>query len=463
MAIVTNRVYNDPALGAAFSNLANMFAPPSGGDLAGYATAKAKNEEAARLAQLFAAGGTPDELAARMGIQGYGNTATGFGADLANRAAMNAADNETQRYGYDTTAATSRANNAADNQRAIVTARYGTPLGANEVLPAMPADVAQMFSLPAAPAATGMTVLSPGELATMPDGTLRTGAPKPMTDAELRASVLAGLPADQQTAWALGVADSKPETANFRTADGRVGLARFDQMTGKWVNSQTGEVLPPDAVTFGASLQGSQGDTGLGPTAANRTEGNKLEASLNQMDADIKAMLDLLNANPGIAGLPGQIRGAAQNIVSSIKEISAAYSQQAPDAMMTLDEAKALAERLAPNRDPNIAKFQVMMAGLAYGVAQMDNPSGEVSRQAYDRALESLSGGFFANNDSAREALLALADRVARKRDNQLETLRNPGGSTTGAVVTVQSPEEARTLPSGTMFRTPDGRLMQVP
>ena len=44
MAITTNRVYNDPALGAAFSNLASAFMPPGGGDLAGYASAAANVE-----------------------------------------------------------------------------------------------------------------------------------------------------------------------------------------------------------------------------------------------------------------------------------------------------------------------------------------------------------------------------------------------------------------------------------
>ena len=40
MPIVSNRYYNDPNIGQAFSNLAGAFAPPSGSELSGYASAK---------------------------------------------------------------------------------------------------------------------------------------------------------------------------------------------------------------------------------------------------------------------------------------------------------------------------------------------------------------------------------------------------------------------------------------
>jgi hypothetical protein len=51
--ISSNRHFNDPLLAQGFSNLAQLFAPPSGGDAAGYETAKAKRAEADRLAQFF--------------------------------------------------------------------------------------------------------------------------------------------------------------------------------------------------------------------------------------------------------------------------------------------------------------------------------------------------------------------------------------------------------------------------
>ena len=47
MNIRANR-YNDPALGAAFENIASLFAPPSAQDTAAYATAAAKKQDAER-------------------------------------------------------------------------------------------------------------------------------------------------------------------------------------------------------------------------------------------------------------------------------------------------------------------------------------------------------------------------------------------------------------------------------
>lgn len=46
MPFVSNPMYNDAALGQGFSNLAQMFAPPSGSDLAGYAQARANDANA---------------------------------------------------------------------------------------------------------------------------------------------------------------------------------------------------------------------------------------------------------------------------------------------------------------------------------------------------------------------------------------------------------------------------------
>jgi len=53
MAIRSSAFFNDPAMAQAASNLAQIFAPPSGADAAGWATANAKNAEAKRLADLY--------------------------------------------------------------------------------------------------------------------------------------------------------------------------------------------------------------------------------------------------------------------------------------------------------------------------------------------------------------------------------------------------------------------------
>lgn len=484
MAITGNRNYNDPALGAAFGNLASLFAPPGGADLAGYATANAKNEEAQRLAELFAAGLTPSEKAALTGVAAYGSTPQGFTYKTDQ-------DNATQRYGYDTSAATSRANNEADNAAALAQL-YATPVLVNEGQTAfLPQQTQEATGLPGM--FTGAVSTQPGERVTLPGGQVVEGAPKPMTEDELRAQLLSGMPAAQQNAWAFGntplesvIMDGQPTYTtrpeaigqqpvpsasggtprNYVTPDGQRGTT----LNGI-VDAATGLPLPAGTQTFNTALQGGQTETGLAPTTANQTEANKVEATLNAMDADIDAMASLLQNNPGIAGAPGAIRGVAQNFVTSVGEVIAAYSAQAPDAMMTLEQAQGLVQQAAPGpRDPAIAQFNVQLANMAYRLAQMNNPSGEVSRQAYERAMESLTGGMFANNASTLEALGAMKQQVARNREQYLGTLRQPGQPVpSGAapqdsgIPTVATPEEARMLPSGTRFRDPNGNIRVVP
>ena len=189
--IQNNRYFNDPAIGQAFSNLAGLFGPPSGSDLAGYAAASAKKEEASRLAEFFSYAKDPTysrETADRLNyaINGNANN-TYYNVDK---------DAETQRYGYDRTFDASRLNNADDNARALTTnradnarafanARYGA-LGANQVLPDLPQSVAELYGVPAAVGQTGIITLNPGEQATLPDGRVMSGAVKPLTEGEVK-------------------------------------------------------------------------------------------------------------------------------------------------------------------------------------------------------------------------------------------------------------------------------------
>ena len=121
-SIVANRHYNDPNMARIAQNLSGLFGPPSASDLAGYAKANALREKAARDAQLFEMARTADSFDQvtfdRMNIAngGYNPSQSYYSVDQGNA---------TQRYGYDTQAATSRANNAADNDRAMMQAILG--------------------------------------------------------------------------------------------------------------------------------------------------------------------------------------------------------------------------------------------------------------------------------------------------------------------------------------------------
>lgn len=149
-SIVGNRVYNDPALGAAFSNLAQMFAPPSGADLSGYAAAAAAKEKAARLSELFNYAKDPNFDQARfdrMNVAGgnYAPSQSYYSVDLGDA---------TTRRGQDVVAATSRANNANTVQGSVLGQLYG-PLNPGQVRPAVPADVASLVGMPAITEAAG--------------------------------------------------------------------------------------------------------------------------------------------------------------------------------------------------------------------------------------------------------------------------------------------------------------------
>ncbi|QWW67963.1 hypothetical protein [Rhizobium sp. WYJ-E13] len=184
MPVTANPRFNDPALGAAFQSLSQIFQPPSGSDLAGYATAKAKKEEAQRLADLFDYAHSQDfnqSTFDRLGqASGQWTPSTGYyGVDVGA---------ETVRRGQDITAETSRANNTADNARAIqtnaadneralkigamdnerqsITSLFG-PLNEGQIRPAVPADIAAHVGLPAIEQANGV--------------------PKPLTETEWQA------------------------------------------------------------------------------------------------------------------------------------------------------------------------------------------------------------------------------------------------------------------------------------
>ena len=136
--IQNNRYFNDPAIGQAFSNLAGLFGPPSGSDLAGYAAASAKKEEAARLAELFNTAKDPNVQQAvfdRLGqATGQWTPSTGY-------------------YGVDSTAAT---------------ARRGQDIGASTELQkqrlANEGALAQLYASPVS-VAENATVYLPGQTA----------------------------------------------------------------------------------------------------------------------------------------------------------------------------------------------------------------------------------------------------------------------------------------------------------
>lgn len=168
MPIKTNGYYNDPAFAQAASNLMQLFAPPSGSDAAGWATANAKNAEASRLAAQFDYLTNPANQSAPDFRQQADAYLLGTGSMTPNQSFYSVdLGDQTTRRGQDVTAATSRANNAADNQRSLLGTLYG-PLNEGQIRPELPADIAGAYGLPA--------VALPSV----------AGAPKPMSESEVQ-------------------------------------------------------------------------------------------------------------------------------------------------------------------------------------------------------------------------------------------------------------------------------------
>ncbi len=287
-------IFNNEAIGKGFSSLAAAFAPPSGSDLAGYATASATKEKAARLAELFQMAQNPSfnqPVFDRSNIAAgnYNPTQSYYAQDQ---------NNSTTMRGQDITADTSITNNTADNTRALATntadntqktiaALFG-PLNQGQIAPALPADIGAKVGLPGLDA--------------------RVGADKPLTETELAASILSTLsPQDQRNKALEGVpveqiigADGKPtivarpdavgaapydkptgatETQNYQAppgADGKpgpAGTAYFDPATKKWIDTQTGAEIPAGSRTASTVVQGSAADTGFAKTTVEQDKG----------------------------------------------------------------------------------------------------------------------------------------------------------------------------------------------
>lgn len=485
MASRNNPYQRDPNLAKAFDNIASLFAPPGGTDAAGYAAAGLNNAKRQQLEWLFQNSSDPTAAArsALTGVQTYGNTPEGF-----------AKADATTRRGQDITAGTARDNNIRDNARAMATTRYGA-IGEGQILPELPQSVAGMYGLPAAPAQTGVVKLGQNQTATLPDGTTMTGINRPQTMDEWQAqnaermrqsgalpdtSITDLIMGKQTPAFTLGPDGKTPVYTNMGEAirkqlpaaaapsstpvkrdtgtafmpDGRqVPVTRSpDGM--QWVD-QSGAPVPPEAkVTNMATPQGSLDQ--VGATTSNNTTANSLAATIVSTNDMLNKYEDLLKNNPAIIGIPGSIRGMAQDAVSTLSELGAAFGGLAPDAKVSLDQVQGLAQKLAPTRDPNIQIARSLAMSLAYQDAQLQNPSGEVSRQAFERSYEKLTGGALRNNQSALESVQGMRMLMDSKL-KQVEALRKPGSA---AMPAPTAPPAAGGIER--WERGPDGQLRKV-
>jgi hypothetical protein len=158
MPVRKNPVYADPYMAQAAQNVASLFAPEDPSKIAAgalhFQQAAAERDKAARVADLYAKslGPAPD-----MGALDRGSVIANLYDPSQSYRALDIKA-ETDRYGYDTTARTSLATNAADNARALRTNELDNqrhavvglhgPLNEGQVRPAISPELMHALNLP---------------------------------------------------------------------------------------------------------------------------------------------------------------------------------------------------------------------------------------------------------------------------------------------------------------------------
>lgn len=450
MAIRPNR-YNDPALGAAFENIASLFAPMSGSDMAGYAAADVNRQKAMAEAQrvglidMFAQGGN-DRLGVAAGLyapnQSYyavdqGNATTRRGQNLSYQLGTenNQRDNATTARGQDLTFRSSTENNIRDNGARIYGADQalrgdvlGTmmkPVGEGEVRPALSPEMAQWIGIPTGiePVEGRQKPLTEDQVAGAALQDARDqGLYTPQNAADAR--IYDGTPvqvtgpngapvyADPTTAMRDGLpAYVKPDAPQLKAVVDQAGQ-RFSAIssTDGWLNPETKQIIP-GAVPYTANLQtGNPSD--LSPTGTLANEVINERARIQGTVGTIEKLLDVMDAaapRGGVFNIVARGRNWIGNAQQAVKEATAALPEN-----MSVDEAKAwadnMAETLGADHDPAVRQAMNLYTDFIYQMARRANPRGEVGRYSLEQALDTWGlNDFITGNDAQIRGLLSNA------------------------------------------------------
>jgi len=374
MPVRSNGYFNNPAFAQAAQNLSSLFEPPSGADAAGWANADAKRAEAQRLADFFTNSTTLDTDAYdRQGAAlGIFNPNAGFGARNM--------DDATKRYGYDTQATTSRANNADDNSTAIQTNKLDNltdlfgPVSQDAMRPEIPANIADMYGVPNA----------------LPEV---QGNRSPLSETQLNAQTIQGMPQELREAIAFG---STP-VENIVTPEGPRIQTRLDSIGEQPYAKET----PGMSVTLPDGTVVQQG--GKTTEAENKMAfaGSMAEGASNDLvtafdtpgglpgDADYQ-LFNLMRNTP-LAAHPAIVRrmsGPAQVFYQNLR-VALPYQLMAKSGLAVTEQeyARTLAELVpVPGEDPGVtdskrrqfATFVSTIQGLsgqAWAKAKMNPPA----------------------------------------------------------------------------------------
>lgn len=450
--------YNNPALAKAFAGLGAAFGPPKASDIYAYARAQQLRDAIARQREGFAAlQGQLDPTAFNLLRAGGASAFKGYGGyNLANAAAQPGATPQrlgalyvgaghapTQTMQADaerirgamqrqqSVNATSAANNAANNARAIAVAGM-RPMGPNQVM--VRPDGSRTY---------GTSVLNPGQLQRLdpasPDSAALAGVPKPLTVDNVRAGALSKLPTDtinRNTMAGSGVEtvmgpDGKPqittradaigaEPAPKSSANPKVMMAVSQDgkvigpaivVGGRLVNPQNNQPYPPDVRVTETRSDMSQ------ITTATKSKFDAARTVARDTLSTIQQYEDLIRNNAGAVGLAARIKGTMQNLLATGDAMSKAFGGIASPVVESVNRNITAGAQLKPYFDTSIPAAQFLQHILAYKLAQNENPQGEVSRQAFERALQTIGSGWLDTDKSILAKMATFRKSIQSKID----------------------------------------------
>lgn len=524
MPIRRNGYFNDPAFAQAATNLADLFAPPSGSDAAGWAAANAKNAEAQREAERYRMltdrSTTPEIADFFLRTMPGGVKNTYYSDDQGNA---------TQRYSSDRAYQSSTENNVRDNARAI------------EERKLQEAGELQRFYATPVKAAEGETVFIPNQTQEASGfGPILHGTPKPpstdqwfaqnyerlrqsgqIDDKEIVDTIMGkqtpvkamvggkGVYASPGAAVRGGLEiyeEPKPEKYDNYLAVGPDGQEkRFLGYVGPDgqiidANSQqpVSNVVRKEGTSGGMAVEvGKDGGfklvTGNGAGLTNsrvtdlqRTETengravNELTTLFNTLRPDDLGVAGNVNewlTNYGAQALPGLARPDVASTRANLNATTLGLAKA-----LVQDERLSDADRRAANEvmvsgglGESLPGAQAKLASLIALSAYRQKFANTV--RTGGEALRPLDGGML--GQLVDDGLISPRVAETYKRnvlDHQRQATNSPlpgvnipemGTSSAApdlrAIPTISTPEEASRLPSGTRFRTPDGRIKVRP
>ncbi|CAO4184683.1 Peptidoglycan-binding protein [Methylorubrum populi] len=470
-----------------FSSLAQAFAPPSAQELLAGAKIRETNQKVQQIADLYAmAGGSDvdqarlDRLAGIAGAYSPNQSLTAVGMNNATTLRTNAADNA--RALQQTTL----------QQRGELDRAMLAPVGRDQTR-FVPGSIASAYGVPEKQ--VGVVALSQGETSVLPDGRTLQGAPKPLSDDQLRAQILGGLPQGEQRAYALGSTPVEtvqspggPRIAFRADAVGQAPAPAQAAPTNLARLQAERAALPPGdprAAEFDAAIAAE----GRGVTAdpyRNTTEQElakrhaeivKVGSGATAMAGNLDRLETLLADVPtgALAERKAQVAGYASDL--GLTDVAASLTGGRLDQMQAV---RAIIERLAPGlrtpgsgaqSDRELQNFLRSLPSLSNtpggnriildtlrGAAQHQAQAAELARQAQAGTLDKFE---------AERRIAALQSPFARFGSGESPAAQPDAAA--GAAprqqepVAVSTPEEARRLPSGTPIWLPDGTVGRVP